>query len=1198
MAKTGNTKMKAMDGNEAAARVAYALSEVIAIYPITPSSPMGELSDAWAAAKKPNLWGTIPNVVEMQSEGGAAGAVHGALTAGALTATFTASQGLLLMIPNMYKIAGELTPAVFHVASRSVACQALSIFGDHSDVMATRATGWAMLSAGSVQEVMDFALVAHAASLKTRIPFLHFFEGFRISHMIQKIHPLTDDDLRALIDPAAIDAARNRRLGPERPHLRGTAQNPDVFFQARETVNPFYDKVPKAVEEAMDALVERTGRRYGLFDYYGAPDAERVLVLMGGAAGATEECVDALRSREEGVGLLKVRLYRPFSAKHLIDALPTTVERIAVLDRTKEPGSLGEPLYLDVSAALAEYTSRGGDRFGGRNILVTGGRYGLGSKQFTPAMAVGIFKDLAGKNPKPRFTSGIKDDVTGLSIDFDPAFSTEDPKTTRCVFFGLGSDGTVGANKNSIKIIAARTDLHAQGYFKYDSKKSGSMTVSHLRFGPNPIRSTYLITEANFIACHQEALLKTVDVMGRAAEGGTFLLNTTAPHDEVWSRLPREVQEIIIAKKLRFFVIDGERIAREAGLGGRINTVMQTAFFHLTDIIEDDIAAIKDSISMTFGRKGRKIVEMNFTAVDNTIENLKEVKVPRKPEDKPDLPRIVPDHAGEFVKKVTAPIMAGRGDELPVSVFPPDGCYPLGTAKWEKRNIGREIPVWDERWCIQCNKCVFVCPHSTIRAKAYPESELKGAPKTFKHVAWKGRDLPEGTRYTIQVAPEDCVACGLCVEVCPAKNKEVVGRKAVNMEPQSPLRERERDNWEFFDNLPDPDLTNVDIFTVKGSQLKPPLFEFSGACAGCGETPYVKLLTQLFGDRLAVANATGCSSIYGGNLPATPWTAAKSGCGPAWSNSLFEDNAEFGMGFRLAYDKHGEIAEALLKGLAGKLDGRLVAGLLKSDQRLEAGVVAQRDRVAELKIALRKIDDPKAKTLLPLADAFVKKTVWIVGGDGWAYDIGFAGLDHVLASGLNVNVLVLDTELYSNTGGQASKATPRAAVAKFAASGKDVPRKDLAIWAMSYGTVYVARVAMGASDSHTVKAFKEAEAYPGASIIIAYSHCIAHGFNLRHGLSQQKLAVESGYWPLMRFDPSHLDRGDNPLHLDSHGPKIPLEEYAYNEARYRMLSVTDPKAAAELLQLAQDDVHRRWKQLEGMASLRPEMAATKGGRHG
>jgi len=1183
---------EALDGNEAAARVAYALSEVIAIYPITPSSPMGEWADAWAAEGRPNLWGSVPRVVEMQSEGGAAGALHGALTSGALATTFTSSQGLLLMLPNMFKIAGELTPAVLHVAARSVATHALSIFGDHSDVMAARTTGFALLSSASVQEAMDLACVAHAATLRSRVPFLHFFDGFRTSHEIQKMEPVGSEHLRALIDESLVRAHRSRGLSPDRPSIRGTAQNPDVFFQAREAANPFYAACPGLVQEAMDRFASLTGRTYHLFDYVGHPRAERVLVLMGSGAGAAEEAVEELQRRGEAVGLLKVRLYRPFATREFARALPPTVRSIAVLDRTKEPGSTGEPLYLDVITALQETVQDGSAPFD-RVPRVIGGRYGLSSKEFTPAMAAAVLQELTGERPKNHFTIGIVDDVSGTSLPWDRSFVTEPADVVRAVFFGLGSDGTVGANKNTIKIIAEHTDHQAQGYFVYDSKKAGSITVSHLRFGPRPIRASYLIESAGFVACHQEEFLETQDVFAMAAPGATVLVNTSTPAAALWDSLPREAQQTILERKLRLLVIDAYAVAGQAGLGRRINTVMQTCFFLIAGILPADraIAAIKESIESTYGKKSSRVVEMNIMAVDAAAERLVEVAIPKRVTATHTRRPPVPPAAPDFVQRTLGEIMAGRGDLLPVSALPVDGTFPSGTARWEKRNIAQTVPAWDEQWCIECNKCAMVCPHTAIRVKAYPAASLEGAPAAFKSLEWKGHEFPDGTRYTVQVAVEDCTGCGLCVEVCPAKNKSETRLKAINMVPQTPLRETERANLEFFLALPEADRSAVHRDTVKGSQLLEPLFEYSGACAGCGETPYVKLMTQLFGDRLMVANATGCSSIYGANLPTTPWTTDAAGRGPAWSNSLFEDNAEFGLGFRVSLDARRDGARALLSRLRPVLDDGLVSGLLEEEMKDEAGFSRQRARVAELRRRLAAIDDPAARDLEVLADDLVRRSVWIVGGDGWAYDIGFGGLDHVLHSGRDVNVLVLDTEVYSNTGGQASKATPRAAVAKFAAAGKRQARKDLATIAITYGGVYVARVAMGASDAQTVKAFLEAEAYPGPSIIIAYSHCIAHGINMTQGLTQQKLAVECGYWPLVRYHPDEERPGGTPLHVDSKPPRIPLKEYAYRETRYRMLASSHPDEARRLLREAQADVEQQWARIHRLAARREEAGA-------
>ncbi len=1173
-----------IDGNEAAASVAYRLNEVIAIYPITPSSPMGEWSDQWKEEGRKNIWGAIPNVMEMQSEGGAAGALHGALQAGALSTTFTASQGLLLMIPNMYKIAGELTPAVIHVAARSLATHALSIFGDHSDVMAARSTGFAMLASNSVQEASDFALIAQAATLESRIPFLHFFDGFRTSHEVSKILPLSDDDLRALIDDQFVRRHRDRALSPDRPMLRGTAQNPDVFFQAREAVNPYYRACPSIVQDIMDRFAHRTGRAYHLFDYFGAPDAERVLILMGSGAGAVEEAVERLSAQGEKVGLLKVRLFRPFAADAFLAALPKSVRGIAVLDRTKEPGSAGEPLYQDVVTTLSEAFST--DGAGRSRPRIIGGRYGLSSKEFTPAMVKAVFDELNSSIPKNHFTIGIRDDVTHTSLHFDPSFSTESPNTVRALFYGLGSDGTVGANKNSIKIIGEDTPNHAQGYFVYDSKKAGSITVSHLRFGPTPIRSSYLITQASFVACHQFNFLERTDVLAAAEPGATFLLNAPYGPGEVWDHLPRKVQDEIIRKRLRFYVIDGYKVAREAGMGNRINTIMQTCFFAISGVLprEAAIEAIKKAIRKTYGKRGDAVVQKNFEAVDATLAHLSQVSIPEKVTSAFDILPPVSDKAPAFVRDVLGAIIAGRGDELPVSAMPPDGTFPTGTARWEKRNIAQEIPVWDEDLCIQCGKCVLACPHAVIRAKIYDGSALAGAPGTFKSSKPRWREF-ETLRYTLQVAPEDCTGCRLCVEACPAKSKSEVKHKAINMEQQAPLRHSEKENWDFFLSIPDFDRGRLSFSQVKDVQLLEPLFEFSGACAGCGETPYIKLLTQLFGDRLLIANATGCSSIYGGNLPTTPYTANAQGCGPAWSNSLFEDNAEFGLGMRLAVDKQADYARELLRHFASHLGERFVSEILQADQSSESGITAQRERVTELCRKLAEHDSGEARDLLAVANALVRKSVWIVGGDGWAYDIGAGGLDHVLGSGANVNVLVLDTEVYSNTGGQMSKSTPRAAVAKFATGGKHTAKKDLAMEAISYGSVYVARVAIGGGDTHTVRAFLEAEAHNGPSLIIAYSHCIAHGYDMAFGLSQQKAAVQSGYWPLIRYNPDLRREGKNPFQLDSKAPSISLKQYAYQEARYTMLARSNPEAARALLQMAQEDVDRQWHVYQNRASM-------------
>ncbi len=1175
--------MVAMDGNEAAAYVAHRTNEVIAIYPITPSSPMGEHADAWSAQGVTNIWGTVPLVTEMQSEGGASGAVHGALQAGALTTTFTASQGLLLMIPNMFKIAGELTPAVFHVSARTVATHALSIFGDHSDVMAVRSTGWGLLASGSIQEIMDFALIAQATTLRARVPFVHFFDGFRSSHEINMVERLSEDVMRAMIDDDLVRAHRGRALSPDRPFIRGTAQNPDVFFQARETVNPYYAACPGIVQETMDRFAEITGRRYRLFDYVGAPDAERVVVLMGSGAEAAHEAVEALAARGEKVGLVKVRLYRPFSPEHLFQALPETVKVIAALDRTKEPGAEGEPLYKDVVTAFAEAAAEGRSPFA-ETPLVIGGRYGLSSKEFTPAMVKGVLDEMEKEHPKNHFTVGIRDDVSHTSIEYDPDFSTEPDDVVRAMFFGLGSDGTVSANKNSIKIIAEDTDNYGQGYFVYDSKKAGAITISHLRFGPRPIRSSYLIRHANFVACHQAVFMEKYDMLRYAVPGAVFLLNSPHGPDEVWDTLPRPAQQAIVEKGLRFYVIDAYRVAREAGLGVRINTIMQTAFFAVSGVLpqEEAIAAIKKAIEKTWMKKGPDVVEKNFQAVDMTLENLHEVEVPGEVTSTRELPPTVPSEAPEFVKRFTAEIIAQRGDELPVSAFPPDGTFPSATTQWEKRNIALEIPVWDEEVCIQCGRCSLVCPHAAIRMKIYEPELLEGAPASFKSADYRGKDF-KGQKLTIQTAPEDCTGCGMCVEICPAKNRAKPGLKAIHMAPQPPIREREKENYAFFLSLPDFDRTRIEPSTVKTSQMLRPLFEYSGACAGCGETPYVKLLSQLFGDRALVANATGCSSIYGGNLPTTPWAVDAEGRGPAWSNSLFEDNAEFGFGFRLTIDKQTEQARELVRRLGPVIGDALADGLLSADQSDETGIREQRRRVAALKEKLAGLDSDEARHLLSLADFLVRKSVWILGGDGWAYDIGYGGLDHVLAMGRDVNVLVLDTEVYSNTGGQMSKATPLGAVAKFAAGGKPTPKKDMAMLAMSYGNIYVARVAMGAKDSQTVKAFLEAESYPGPSLIIAMSHCIAHGIDMRTGLEHQKRAVECGLWPLLRYDPRRAAAGENPLRLDSRPPKIPVEEYAYRQTRFRMLKQSNPEEAERLMRLAQADVDARYKLYQTLA---------------
>jgi pyruvate-ferredoxin/flavodoxin oxidoreductase len=1174
-----------IDGNEAAAYIAYKTNEVAAIYPITPSSPMGELADAWNAAGERNLWGTVPTVIEMQSEGGAAGAVHGALQTGALTTTFTASQGLLLMIPNMYKIAGELTSTVFQIAARSLAAQGLSIFGDHSDVMAARSTGWAMLFANSVQEVMDMALIAQASTLESRVPFLHVFDGFRTSHEVSKIEQLSDEDIRAMIDESYVQAHRMRALTPDAPIMRGTAQNPDVYFQARETVNPFYQNTPEIVQKAMDKLGALTGRQYHLFDYTGAPDAERVIVLMGSGAEAAGELVEWLLQRGEKVGMLKVRLFRPFSIQHLVDALPPTVKKIAVLDRTKEPGAAGEPLYQDVVTGISEALANGTAPFTQMPRIV-GGRYGLSSKEFTPAMVKAVFDELSKPTPKNHFTVGINDDVTHTSLEVDPHFNLESPESVRALFLGLGSDGTVGANKNSIKIIGEETENYAQGYFVYDSKKSGARTVSHLRFGPKPIHSTYLIQRANFIAVHQFGFIERLDTLGLAEENGVLLINSPYPAEETWDHLPRLAQEQILAKKLQVYVIDAYDVAAKNGMAGRINTVMQTCFFAISGVLPRDeaIARIKESIKKTYGKRGEAVVRKNYAAVDDTLAHLYRVQIPAAVTSTQELPRIVPEEAPLFVQEVTAMMMKGEGDFLPVSALPVDGTYPTGTTQWEKRNIALEVPVWDPDVCIQCGKCVYVCPHSVIRAKLIEPELLRDAPEGFQVWDSKFREFPD-RKYTLQVAVEDCTGCQLCVEVCPAKNKTAVGRKAINMEPQLPLREQGAKHWEFFKQLPEQTHTDTLKWTnVKNVQLLQPLFEFSGACAGCGETPYLKLISQLYGDRSVIANATGCSSIYGGNLPTTPWSQNPAGRGPAWANSLFEDNAEFGLGMRVTLDKQMEYARELVERLRGTIGDELATAILAADQSTEEGIAAQRERVAELRKKLDKQDGAGVADLAVLADKLIWKDVWIVGGDGWAYDIGYGGLDHVLASGRNVNVIVLDTEVYSNTGGQASKSTSLGAVAKFATSGKRTPKKDLGKMAMDYGYVYVARVAMGANDAHTLRAVQEAESYDGPSLIIAYSQCIAHGINMAKGMDQQRLAVESGYWPLYRFDPRRRAEGKNPFQLDSKPPKIQFRDYAMNETRYRMLEQSDPTVSAQLMSQVQEWIQGKWKELEYLAA--------------
>ncbi|WP_050416514.1 pyruvate:ferredoxin (flavodoxin) oxidoreductase [Azoarcus sp. CIB] len=1194
--------MVTIDGNEAAASIAYRVSEVIAIYPITPSSTMGELSDEWAAQGLPNIWGDVPKVIELQSEGGAAGAIHGALQAGALATTFTSSQGLLLMIPNMYKIAGELTPTVFHVAARAVATHALSIFGDHSDVMAARATGFALLSSASVQEAHDFAAIASAATLAGHIPVLHFFDGFRTSHEIAKIDAIGDETLRALLPDGLVAAQRTRALNPEHPVIRGTSQNPDVFFQAREAQNPWFDAFPDIVQQTMDRFATLTGRHYRLFDYIGAPDAERVIILMGSGAETVEETVEHLCARGEKVGLLKVRLFRPLAPAALVAALPRSAKAIAVLDRCKEPGADGEPLYKDVAVALTEDAS--GTLPGGSPHLsamprLIGGRYGLGSKEFTPAMVKAVFNELAvtSRQLRRRFTVGIIDDVSGLSLNHDPEFRTDaDRSSFAAVFYGLGSDGTVSANKNTIKIIGDQTELHAQGYFVYDSKKSGAMTVSHLRFGPRPIRSTYLTGDgdARFVACHQTQLLTRANLLAHAAHGAVFLLNTPTPPDRIWATLPQALQDEIIAKQIRMHVIDAYALAEEAGMGRHINTIMQTCFFAISGILPQDeaIAAIKRAVAKAYGRKGQDIAELNSRAIDATLAHLHPVEVPssdaRGGHPIPgQIPAQLPDeHTRDaFTQRVTLPLIAGRGNALPVSFLPPDGTWPTGTAKYEKRNLAQQIPVWAPDLCTQCGKCVFVCPHAAIRAKVFDSALAADAPATFKHVTARSKDYPSGHHMSYQVAPEDCTGCTLCVDVCPIRDKVDPLRKALNMAPQASLRAAETDNWAFFLQLPDRDARETKRSTIPGAMMLPPMFEFSGACVGCGETPYIRLATQLFGDRMLIANATGCSSIYGGNLPSTPYTTNARGRGPAWNNSLFEDNAEFGLGMRVATNQLAESARTRLKSLVPELGSELVEALLAADQTTEAGIHDQRERVAILKEALAGIATPAAASLATLADHLVRRSVWIIGGDGWAYDIDFGGLDHVLASGEDVNILVLDTEVYSNTGGQNSKATPLGAVAKFASGGKPTRKKDLARIAMGYEDVYVARVAYGAKDVHTLRAFLDAESYPGVSLIIAYSPCIAHGVDMSFNLRQQDLAVRSGHWPLLRYDPRQRALGRNPLTVDSAAPSIPYQQFACSEKRFTALKREHPEAADHLMAEAADFVRCRYQEYVELAGL-------------
>lgn len=1179
-----------IDGNQAAASIAHLTNEVIAIYPITPASPMGEWADEWSSRQQPNLWGTVPDIIEMQSEAGAAGAIHGALQAGALVTTFTASQGLLLMIPNMFKIAGELTPTVFHVAARSVAAQALSIFGDHSDVMAARSTGFAFLAANSPQEAMDFALIAQASTLESRIPIVHFFDGFRTSHEVAKIESIDPAVIRQLVSHERIVEHRRRALSPEHPVLRGSSQNPDVFFQARESVNPYYEAMPAKVQLVMDQFAKLTGRQYKLFDYIGADDAERILVIMGSGAETVQETVEYLCAQGEKIGLVKVRLFRPFDANALISALPASVKKIAVLDRTKEPGADGEPLYKDVLVALAQDYNAGDSQF---NDLpqVIGGRYGLSSKEFTPGMVKAIFDELNQKKPKNHFTIGIHDDVTHSSLDWQASFRTDaHDKTYQAMFYGLGSDGTVSANKNSIKIIGECTDKYVQGYFVYDSKKAGAVTVSHLRFGDTPIRSTYLIDDgdANFVACHQPVFLERYPMLDKAADKAIFLLNTPVPVENVWPTLPRAMQQQIIDKHIRMYCIDAYRVAELTGMGKRINTIMQTCFFSISGILPRDeaIQSIKQAVEKTYGKKGKRLVDFNFHAIDETLVNLHELVIPGTSNSKLDIINTIPEAAPAFIHQVTGEIIAGRGDQIPVSLFPADGSYPTGTAAYEKRNLALEIPELDAALCTQCGKCPLVCPHGVIRSKVFDEALVATAPASFVSMPIKGKDYPQNLHMSYQVAPEDCTGCGLCADICPIHDKSNVSHKALNMVPYTrDLREQERHNWEFFLSLPEYDRAVVKTGTIKGAMLLQPLFEFSGACVGCGETPYIKLASQLFGDRMLVANATGCSSIYGGNLPTTPWAKNAQGRGPAWSNSLFEDNAEFGLGMRLAVDKQQGYARELLEQLAADVGTKLVKEIVNADESDEAGIQQQRARIERLREQLRTINNPLARELESVADNLCRKSVWIIGGDGWAYDIGYGGLDHVLASGRDVNILVLDTEVYSNTGGQTSKATPRGAVAKFSAGGKPAPKKDLALLAMDYENVYVAHVAYGAKDIQTIHAFNEAEAYHGPSLIIAYSPCIAHGIDLKNNHQQQQLAVDSGHWPLFRYHPEHAREGKNPLHLDSKPPSIPYREFVETEIRFNMLWRTHPEDAEKFLEQSQQDVLHRYHFYEQLASL-------------
>jgi pyruvate-ferredoxin/flavodoxin oxidoreductase len=1181
-------KSTTIDGNQAAATIAHLCNEVIAIYPITPASPMGEWSDEWSSRGQKNLWGTVPDVVEMQSEAGAAGAIHGALQTGALTTTFTASQGLLLMLPNMYKIAGELTPTVFHIAARSLACQALSIFGDHSDVMSARATGFALLASNSPQEVLDLALISQAASLQSKIPILHFFDGFRTSHELSKLDLIDNESVRAMISDELIADFRSRAMSPENPVLRGSSQNPDVYFQARETVNPFYQKMPDIVQQVMDQFANLTGRQYKLFEYVGHPEAEKIIMLMGSGAETAHETVDYLTRNGEKIGMIKIRLFRPLDVKRLLQVIPLTVTSIAVLDRTKEPGAAGEPLYKDVVTAFAEQLSDEKPVFE-KMPKIVGGRYGLSSKEFTPGMVKAIF-DMLAEQPKNNFTIGIHDDVSFSSLLWDDSYRTEANKENfQAMFYGLGSDGTVSANKNSIKIIGESTDLKAQGYFVYDSKKSGAVTVSHLRFGPEVIRSTYLIgnNDANFIACHQSGFLQRFNMLDNAADNAVFLLNSTLPVDQVWNSLPAKMQQQCIDKKIKLYVIDAYAVALKAGMGKRINTIMQTCFFAISGVLpqQQAIESIKQAVVKSYGRKGQRIVDMNFKAIDETLACLQQVELAESVSSQFEIrPPVSPD-APEFVQNVTAHIIAGKGDSLPVSALPVDGTYPTGTAAYEKRNLALEIPVWENDICSQCGKCPLVCPHAAIRSKIFNQQELDEAPQNFKSMPMKGKGFAEGSFISYQVAPEDCTGCGLCVDICPIRDKSNASRKALNMRPIEPLLEQEKENWTFYLQIPETDRTELKINTIKGAMALEPLFEFSGSCSGCGETPYVKLASQLFGDRMLVANATGCSSIYGGNLPTTPWTTNSDGRGPAWNNSLFEDNAEFGLGMRVAADKHKQQAIELLLDLKPQLDSQLVDEIIDADELSEAGISEQRERVKHLNEMLDQLDSTEATFLKQLTRYLCRLSVWIMGGDGWAYDIGYGGLDHVLASGRNVNILVLDTEVYSNTGGQTSKATPRGAVAKFSSGGKATAKKDLAMLALDYENVYVAHVAYGAKDVQTLRTFIEAEAHDGPSVIIAYSPCIAHGVDLSNNHRQQLLAVNSGHWPLFRFDPVKASQGQNPLHMDSKEPSIPYRDYVMSETRFNMLWHTHPEDAEKFLQQAQQEVNHRYHYYKQLSEL-------------